>query len=89
MISAASPIFTVFFARIFIKEPILCADIVNVLLVFVGIVLIVKPPFLFGASEMYQDDPEAKIAVIAMILGSVFLQANVYVILRMLKGSHF
>jgi len=90
MISASSPMFTVFFARIFIKETIKIIDIVNVFLVFGGIVLIVKPPFLFGDSvQMYNDDPEAIYAVIAMVLASVFLQANVYVTLRMLKDVHW
>ena len=90
MISASSPMFTVFFARIFIKETIKVVDIVNVFLVFAGIVLIVKPPFLFGNGvQMYNDDPEAIYAVIAMVLSSIFLQANVYVTLRMLKGMQF
>ena len=39
--------------------------------------------------QMYNDDPEAIYAVIAMVLASVFLQANVYVTLRMLKGMQF
>ena len=51
---------------------------------------VTKPPFLFGDSvQMYNDDPEAIYAVIAMVLASVFLQANVYVTLRMLKGMQF
>lgn len=87
MISSAAPIFTVFFAKVFIKEKIVKADIVNVLLFFMGINLIIKPPFLFGASGLYNDDPEAIYAVILVTLGSIFLQANVYVLLRMLKGS--
>ena len=39
--------------------------------------------------QMYNDDPEAIYAVIAMVLASIFLQANVYVTLRMLKGMQF
>ena len=39
--------------------------------------------------QMYNDDPEAIYAVIAMVLSSFFLQANVYVTLRMLKGMQF
>ena len=39
--------------------------------------------------QMYNDDPEAIYAVIAMVLSSIFLQANVYVTLRMLKGMQF
>jgi drug/metabolite transporter (DMT)-like permease len=78
--------FTVFFARLFIGEAIQIVDIINVFLVFSGLTMIVKPAVIFGSSEMYTNDPEAIYAVIALILGSVFLQANVYVLLRMLKG---
>ena len=87
MISATSPMFTVLFARIFIKEPVLPIDIINILVVLAGIVLIVKPDFIFGNSEMYLQDPEAVYAVVILILSSMFLQANVYVTLRMLKGD--
>ena len=87
MISASAPLFTVFFARLFIGESVVFVDIINIAMVFGGIVLIVKPEFMFGVSSMYTDDPEAIYAVVAMILGSVFLQANVYVVLRMLKGN--
>ena len=62
-------------------------DIINVILVFIGIILIVKPPFVFGTvDEIYTSDPEAWMAIIALILGSIFLQPTVYVILRVLKG---
>ena len=81
--------FTVFSARIFIKEPIVVADILNVILVFFGILLIVKPPFIFGMSEMYTSDPEAIYAALALILAAIFMQANVYVILRQLKGKWY
>ena len=59
MISATAPMFTTIYARIFLKEAIAVADILNLVLVFVGIVFIVKPPFLFGHSQIYQEDPEA------------------------------
>ena len=67
MISATAPIFTVFYARIFIKESIVVADLINVIIVFIGIIMVVKPPFLFGSTEMYKEDPEAIYAVALMI----------------------
>ena len=89
MITATSPLFTVFFGRLFIKEAILPIDIFNVVLVFIGMMCIVKPPFLFGSvDELYSNDPEAIYAVIVLTLGSIFLQPIVYVILRILKGIH-
>ena len=86
MISATAPMFTTFYARIFLKESIAVADILNLILVFVGIVFIVKPPFMFGHSQIYQEDPEALQAILLLVFGAIFLQATVYVILRMLKG---
>ena len=87
MISATSPMFTTIQARIFLKEKISSSDIINILLVFAGIIFIVKPPFIFGQSEMYTEDPEAVYAIIAICLGSMFLQSSVYTILRMIKGE--
>ena len=51
-----------------------------------GILLIVKTPFIFGWTELYTDDPQAKWAVMALILSSIFLQSNIFVLLRQLKG---
>ena len=82
MISATAPMFTTFYARFFLKENTVPGDIVNLGLVFVGILFIVKPPFIFGYTAMYFEDPEAIYAIIALITSSVFLQANVYIILR-------
>ena len=86
MISATSPMFTTIQARFFLKEKIATADTINLILVFAGIIFIVKPPFIFGQSEIYQEDPEALYAIVALVLGSISLQATVYTILRMLKG---
>ena len=36
---------------------------------------------------MYTQDPEAVYAIIAICLGSMFLQSSVYTILRMIKGE--
>ena len=87
MISATAPIFTVFYAKIFINESIVMADLINVVIVFIGIIMIVKPPFLFGSTAMYNEDPEAIYAVVLMICNSILNQANIYVLLRILKGK--
>ena len=89
MISATAPMFTALYARIFLKEKIAIADILNLIFVFVGIVFIVKPPFIFGDSDTFFEDPEAIYAMIALIIGSAILQAGVFTILRVLKGKIF
>ena len=89
LITATSPIFTVFYARIFVKEPILAIDLLNVIFIICGMTLIVKPPFIFGQNDIFNYDSNATYALIALILGSIFLQPNVYVCLRLLKGFQF
>ena len=65
------------------------ADIVNIIFVFIGVFFIVKPPFVFGSSEIYSQDPQAIYAAIAVVLGAIFFQANCFVTSRMLKGKYF
>ena len=88
MITSTSTIFTVFWARILIKEPIFKVDLLNFVLVFLGIIFIAKPPFIFGSyANMDSDDnPQAKWAILALVFSSAFLTSNVFVLLRMLKG---
>lgn len=67
-------------------------DILNILLVFCGIALIIKPPFLFGSElllELGEVDRQSSAyltAALAVTLGTL-LQANVYIILRKLRGK--
>ena len=75
-----------FSARLFIKEPILNIDLLNVICIVFGMVFIVKPPFLFGQSQVVNYDTNALYALVALILSSIFIQSNVYVTLRLLKG---
>jgi len=89
MIIASSPMFTTIYARFFLKEPIVPSDILNLFLVFAGIIFIVKPPFIFGYSKMYNEDPEALYAIIALLFGNVFLWAPTFIILRKLKEVHW
>ena len=52
-----APIFTALFARILIKEPLGAVDYSAMLLSIVGVVLVAKPPFIFGGSgERVLDD---------------------------------
>ena len=64
------------------------ADLINVIIVFIGKIMVVKPPFLFGSTKMYIEDPEAIYAVVLMICNSILNQANIYVLMRILKGKY-
>ena len=87
MIAATAPLFTIFYARVFLKESVSVLDLMNLALVFVGVVFIVKPPFLFGSSEDYVEDSTTLYAMIGLLVGSLLLMAPIYVILRSLKGN--
>ena len=88
MITSSSTIFTVFWARVLLKEPIFKVDLLNFALVFLGIIFIAKPPFIFGSNTTMDsdDNPQAKWAILALVFSSAFLTSNVFVLLRMLKG---
>ena len=61
-------------------------DIVNLVLVFVGMVFIIQPPFIFNVeADEVTRDTGYYIAAVVVLLGC-FLQANVYILLRLLKG---
>ena len=86
MISSTAPMYTVFWARWFLKEPILKVDLLNFLMMFSGVVLIARPPFIFGETDLYANDPNVVWAFLALILHSMFFVSNVFVMLRLLKG---
>ncbi len=60
----------------------------NVVVILIGVTLIVKPPFMFGETEIYAEDPDAIYAVVALLFGSVFLLSNAYTLIRFLRGNY-
>lgn len=81
------PVFVAVFARVFLGEPCGLFHGVVILLTLAGVILIARPPLLFGSlSDAYTTENWWGAA--AAISGTV-VAANVYVILRVLKGLHF
>lgn len=85
------PVFVAIFARLFLKEPCGWFNVVTVVLTIIGVVLITRPPILF--SEMVPPlGDEAKASslwgAVAAFSATLF-GANVYVLLRALKGLHY
>ena len=84
-------IFSVFLARLVLKEKFGFVEITNLLGIIIGIALIVQPPALvnlLGASveDSKSSDPAYYMAAIFLILGT-FMQATVYISLRNLKSE--
>jgi drug/metabolite transporter (DMT)-like permease len=80
------PVFVAIFARIFLKEPCGLFHVVTIFLTLIGVVLITRPPMLFGATS--PGDEYSMWGAIAAFSATIF-GANAYVLLRALKRLHF
>ena len=89
MIGSTSVMFSCIHARIFLKEPIKKMDIVNVIIVILGLTLIVQPPILFGhqAESIYHTSDMALYAACALSFGSAVCEPLKNVLLRKMKGE--
>ena len=80
----AAPVFVFIFARIFLKEPFKIINLSLLLVTLVGVLLIVRPTFLFGS--FVENPMHWKGPILALI--STLLSSNIYVVLRRLKDVH-
>ena len=89
MIAASGTFFTCIFARIFLKEPIKKLNLLNIVFVLGGIMLIARPPFIFGGeNELYTNDPLAVYAVTILTFQQIFLYPNIFIALSAFKGKN-
>ena len=79
----AAPVFVCIFARIFLKESCKFLNLGLIFLTMIGIILIVRPSFLFGSLENPVDWKGPIFAIISTLLSS-----NIYVVLRSLQDVH-
>ena len=85
MVASTQPFFVIILAKIFLYEPCGVVEVVSIFLLFFGVTLVVKPPFLFPEDVL--DGRSGKyfyLAVGLLLLGTV-AAANVRVILRQLR----
>jgi len=78
------PVVVAIFARIFLKEPCGLFHYITLFLTIIGVLLITRPPFLFGHSTKQYNF----LGPLAALL-STFFAAIVYILLRALKNLHF
>jgi len=89
------PVFVAIFARLFLKEPCGLFSAVSVCLTLIGVVLITRPPLLFGhsipalASSPDQEEEGSDVWGAVAAFSATLFGANAYVLLRALKGLHF
>uniref|UniRef100_A0A1A9WQY8 EamA domain-containing protein n=1 Tax=Glossina brevipalpis TaxID=37001 RepID=A0A1A9WQY8_9MUSC len=72
----------------FLKEQFSIFNVIAIVLTLVGVVLITRPPFIFGETSPSALESERYVGPVAAISSTLF-GANVYLLLRALKGLHF
>ncbi|KAH8419152.1 hypothetical protein KR222_006823 [Zaprionus bogoriensis] len=101
----STPVFVAIFARVFLKEPCTLFNVVTINMTLLGVVLITRPPLVFGDAA-----PTSSAAAAAGATGggsdaytgqsydiwgpvaaisATLFGANVYILLRTLKNLHF
>lgn len=85
------PVFTAIFARMFLKEPCGIFNVLSVILTLIGVVLITRPPSIFGStvSSLGDETVTSDIWGAVAAFSATLFGANAYVLLRALKGIHF
>ncbi|XP_014211558.1 solute carrier family 35 member G1-like [Copidosoma floridanum] len=88
------PVFVAIFARVFLKEPCGLFNIITVCLTLIGVVLITRPPLLFGhtvvsLTDNHEKTEQADLWGAAAAFTATLFGANAYILLRALKGLHF
>lgn len=78
------PVVVAVFARIFLKEPCGLFHYFTLFLTMIGVLMITRPPFLFGQSTKHNNFLGPLAALLSTIFG-----AMVFILLRLLKNLHF
>lgn len=90
----STPVFVAIFARLFLKESCGVFNIITIILTLIGVILITRPPLLFGDTIPSLNDEQIidsnyDVWGPVAALASTLFGANAYVLLRALKGLHF
>ncbi|XP_046739680.1 solute carrier family 35 member G1 [Diprion similis] len=88
------PVFVAISARIFLKEPCGIFNVITICLTLIGVVLITRPPLIFGQTvesltDNHVETENAELWGAVAAFSATLFGANAYVLLRALKGLHF
>ncbi|XP_018426807.1 PREDICTED: solute carrier family 35 member G1 [Nanorana parkeri] len=91
VITFSSPAFTCIFACIFLKEKCTVWDIVFMVFTITGVILIARPPFLFGSNNdgLEKDYSEHLKGTIAAVGSAVCASLTLVVLRKMGKSVHY
>ncbi|XP_054166198.1 solute carrier family 35 member G1-like [Oppia nitens] len=81
----ASPVFTTIFAYLLLKERVTLIQAITGIVNIVGVVIIAKPEFLFGADDNKDDDVKYDKRVIGIILSIVSAISTAYSFINLRK----
>ncbi|KAM4032601.1 solute carrier family 35 member G1 [Anomaloglossus baeobatrachus] len=91
VIMFSSPAFTSIFACLFLKERCSVWDIVFMVVTLVGVVLVARPPFLFGSNrdDLDGDYSNHMKGTIAAVAGAIGASLTIVVLRKMGKSVHY
>lgn len=89
MILSLKPVFTIIFERIFLKVPIGVVEIVTIVVMMLGVVLVLQPPFIFNYTYSEKEGFEKYFLVSTIVVFvSTAVNSNVAIIIRYLRKIH-
>lgn len=87
MVASSRPVWVILFSRLFLKESCGVVDVVLMLMMMSGLVLVIKPPFLFGREAGSDYDNPALWSALAVLITTA-LSSNTTIILRKMRKQH-
>lgn len=83
------PVFVAIFARLFLKEPCGPFNVISIILTLIGVVLITKSELVAKNDNSLSEKTTSDVWSVVAAFSATLFGANVYVLLRALKGLHF
>ncbi|HZA49942.1 MAG TPA: DMT family transporter [Myxococcaceae bacterium] len=81
LIQQSHPVFTALLAALFLREPLRAVDLASIGISLVGVLLVARPPMLFGGAAQAMDP-----AVVAVAICGALLSGTAYVVVRKARG---
>ncbi|XP_026477779.1 solute carrier family 35 member G1 [Ctenocephalides felis] len=84
------PVFVAIFARLFLKEPCGPFNVISIILTLIGVILITKSELVLDKdTDSESNNNTSDVWSVVAAFSATLFGANVYVLLRALKGLHF
>ena len=87
MVASSRPVWVIMFSRLFLKETCGVLEVILMMLMMTGLVLVIKPPIMFGTEAGEAYDSPAMWSALAVLITTA-LSSNTTIILRKMRKQH-